>query len=130
MIRRPPSSPLFPYTTLSRPHRRRSRRTRRRTALSRVHRGLRRRRSRPPHSGAAPANPRVPTRLGPGLQRRSRSEEHTSELQSPDHLVCRLLLEKKKKTISQISTPKNEQSMSQRLFVRFIKTLTTTPTSL
>src|SRR5438552_9950833 len=32
-----------------------------------------------------------------GLQVRARSEEHTSELQSPDHLVCRLLLEKKKK---------------------------------
>src|SRR5258708_18429207 len=35
---------------------------------------------------------------GPAPSRFSRSEEHTSELQSPDHLVCRLLLEKKKKT--------------------------------
>src|SRR5438552_5108851 len=34
--------------------------------------------------------------LGGGEERRDRSEEHTSELQSPDHLVCRLLLEKKK----------------------------------
>src|SRR5215216_8198881 len=38
---------------------------------------------------------------GPGVSRRwARSEEHTSELQSPDHLVCRLLLEKKKKILS------------------------------
>src|SRR5947208_4959245 len=40
----------------------------------------------------------VPGR-GPRVVRRVRSEEHTSELQSPDHLVCRLLLEKKKKHI-------------------------------
>src|SRR5258708_20292177 len=41
-----------------------------------------------------PTRPDRPDRLGP---RADRSEEHTSELQSPDHLVCRLLLEKKKK---------------------------------
>src|SRR5258708_11058675 len=40
----------------------------------------------------------------PRLPRRTRSEEHTSELQSPDHLVCRLLLEKKKKNIDLSST--------------------------
>src|SRR5690554_7092565 len=68
MIRRPPRSTLFPYTTLFRsPGRRRS--GRRRPA--------RRRRRRP---------------AGPPR----RSEEHTSELQSRPHLVCRLLLEKKK----------------------------------
>src|SRR5258708_14170672 len=44
--------------------------------------------------------------------RRRRSEEHTSELQSPDHLVCRLLLEKKKKKHSHI-TPKNESLHTQ-----------------
>src|SRR5207244_13304590 len=38
----------------------------------------------------------LPYRQGPGLRSGRRSEEHTSELQSPDHLVCRLLLEKKK----------------------------------
>src|SRR5690348_17637738 len=79
MIRRPPRSTLFPYTTLFR--------------------------SRP----AASCTPR-PT--GPTMRstsrpcfcrtkilksRKARSEEHTSELQSPVHLVCRLLLEKKKK---------------------------------
>src|SRR5258708_10871005 len=37
----------------------------------------------------------------------TRSEEHTSELQSPDHLVCRLLLEKKKKNIDDASEPRN-----------------------
>src|SRR6266581_7684972 len=68
MIRRPPRSTLFPYTTLFRsttPARRRSRR---------------------------PA--------GWTRRCRSRSEEHTSELQSPVHLVCRLLLEKKKKILN------------------------------
>src|SRR6478735_10791636 len=65
MIRRPPRSTLFPYTTLFRSDGR-------------------------------------PTHLGRTLHRRARlshvrSEEHTSELQSPCNLVCRLLLEKKKK---------------------------------
>src|SRR5438309_6327858 len=76
MIRRPPRSTLFPYTTLSDlgSHRGRSRGV----AL-----GV------PPTGLAAPARDRRPVR---------RSEEHTSELQSQFHLVCRLLLEKKKKT--------------------------------
>src|SRR5258708_11832403 len=73
MIRRPPRSTLFPYTTLFR------------------------------------SGPGVLDRFGfswekiheinPKIVMGSRSEEHTSELQSPDHLVCRLLLEKKKKSI-------------------------------
>src|SRR2546422_1772769 len=67
MIRRPPRSTLFPYTTLFR-----SNRT-----------GLR--------SSSTGRSPRLPT-TNPTL----RSEEHTSELQSRLHLVCRLLLEKKK----------------------------------
>src|SRR5256885_2530773 len=81
MIRRPPRSTLFPYTTLFR-------------------------------SGAGPVNGRnrllmergglVPRRAETGAvvpadkQAAARSEEHTSELQSPCNLVCRLLLEKKK----------------------------------
>src|ERR671920_1532171 len=68
MIRRPPRSTLFPYTTLFR---------------SRPRRSPRPRRARPRAPSAAP--------------RRPRSEEHTSELQSRQYLVCRLLLEKKKK---------------------------------
>src|SRR3990170_7893465 len=72
MIRRPPRSTLFPYTTLFRS----------RPAPGSSPAGGRRR-PRPPGSGAGCAR---------------RSEEHTSELQSPDHLVCRLLLEKKKQT--------------------------------
>src|SRR2546426_10798244 len=73
MIRRPPRSTLFPYTTLFRS-------------------------PRPPR----PASPtRRPTGWAFGNRRsdhgRDRSEEHTSELQSPCNLVCRLLLEKKKK---------------------------------
>src|SRR2546426_8715124 len=89
MIRRPPRSTLFPYTTLFR---------------SRGH---------PGHEGRAhgvPGKTRAPLRgtmtraagaaalaaVGLGLAA-GRSEEHTSELQSPCNLVCRLLLEKKKK---------------------------------
>src|SRR5438552_8962000 len=72
MIRRPPRSTLFPYTTLFRsPLRRRRRHALCRGRLRRSHL----------HAVAA----------------QGRSEEHTSELQSPDHHVCRLLLEKKKK---------------------------------
>src|SRR5258708_36423497 len=66
MIRRPPRSTLFPYTTLFRSS-----------------------------SGARGRAPRLWLRSFWPVK--SRSEEHTSELQSPDHLVCRLLLEKKKK---------------------------------
>src|SRR5258708_28077682 len=81
MIRRPPRSTLFPYTTLFR--------------------------SKPPgrdasifHGAIADTEPdgwahRVILR-DHAKRRALRSEEHTSELQSPDHLVCRLLLEKKK----------------------------------
>src|SRR5438552_6649087 len=86
MLRRPPRSTLFPYTTLSRSE------------------GF----------GAHPLDLALPREdrlgllyvreaLGPhaGARGLERSEEHTSELQSPDHLVCRLLLEKKK----EIRTP-------------------------
>src|SRR5216684_4663673 len=79
MIRRPPRSTLFPYTTLFRSERHRRRSGRERRAQHP------RRRARP--------------RGGPSF----RSEEHTSELQSRLHLVCRLLLEKKKKPKSRSS---------------------------
>src|SRR5258708_13130148 len=87
MIRRPPRSTLFPYTTLFR-----SRRRRRRSA----HAGP----AVPPRRSASarPSSPGSRARRPSGDEGRARSEEHTSELQSPDHLVCRLLLEKKKKT--------------------------------
>src|SRR5258708_23749814 len=97
MIRRPPRSTLFPYTTLFRSE---------------------------PAADAAGFDP-APGRLafdqlgddaglGPrndlGLAARPRSEEHTSELQSPDHLVCRLLLEKKKTTRKNMT---NEQTSAR-----------------
>src|SRR5215203_5648976 len=69
MIRRPPRSTLFPYTTLFRP---------------------------PPGTGRA-GRPAASRRRSSRRSRRRRSEEHTSELQSRQYLVCRLLLEKKKK---------------------------------
>src|SRR5258708_19606792 len=79
MIRRPPRSTLFPYTTLFRS----IVTTASTTAIA---------------PGTAKSRNRLWPLL-PALASRvcSRSEEHTSELQSPDHLVCRLLLEKKKK---------------------------------
>src|SRR3712207_6877257 len=85
MIRRPPRSTLFPYTTLFRSHAFSSIRTRRRRAQDREGSCLRRRRADPRSGGLG----------GPAAQSR-RSEEHTSELQSRQYLVCRLLLEKKK----------------------------------
>src|SRR5258708_31425103 len=85
MIRRPPNSTLFPSTPLFRSH------------------------PCPPHRQPTPVQRmhelrliltlRTISNIGPPrlkrLEIRDRSEEHTSELQSPDHLVCRLLLEKK-----------------------------------
>src|SRR5947208_10462131 len=51
----------------------------------------------PPSDASSPARTRRGRRAAAsGASRRTRSEEHTSELQSPDHIVCRLLLEKKK----------------------------------
>src|SRR2546426_5247261 len=96
MIRRPPRSTLFPYTTLFRSAPPREGRTRaaRRVGLSpRRHAALRAQVSRRPRDGGAPNDPGPPR----GRRRARRSEEHTSELQSPCNLVCRLLLEKKKK---------------------------------
>src|SRR2546422_3430740 len=90
MIRRPPRSTLFPYTTLFRSARDRQ--------LRRLHRA-REARDREALLADAPA---AGERPGPGAadRGRRRSEEHTSELQSRLHLVCRLLLEKKKKNIA------------------------------
>src|SRR5258708_30020127 len=91
MIRRPPRSTLFPYTTLFRSSRNGyadGTHGQRRGPRSRGSGAERRAAS---WSGDAPSF----LRQTPGFE--GRSEEHTSELQSPDHLVCRLLLEKKKK---------------------------------
>src|SRR5438552_12713876 len=76
MLRRPPRSTLFPYTTLFR--------SSERGTLGEFNYG----------------QSLVCRTMRPVLDSLAmeRSEEHTSELQSPDHLVCRLLLEKKKKT--------------------------------
>src|SRR2546429_3627160 len=84
MIRRPPRSTLFPYTTLFRSRKILVARLRRERARAEVDPGTRGR----PRCGAGNAH-----RLCAGKER---SEEHTSELQSRLHLVCRLLLEKKK----------------------------------
>src|SRR5258708_25180443 len=98
MIRRPPRSTLFPYTTLFRSPSANSITCRRRTASKAEIRTF---------SACACCAPR---KFGFPPSKRCRSEEHTSELQSPDHLVCRLLLEKKKK--------KNEENEKYMIEVR------------
>src|SRR5258708_17806585 len=100
MIRRPPRSTLFPYTTLFR--------------------------SPAAQHGEVPALKRLRLRPGQGrgegcghagvgaLHAPPRSEEHTSELQSPDHLVCRLLLEKKKNTETERATRRAHVTTARR----------------
>src|SRR5258708_31164079 len=96
MIRRPPRSTLFPYTTLFR-----SPVAGNRTDLIQYESGCTQLQHRmeycPRRRGAI-----FHTVLKLSTSGLIRSEEHTSELQSPDHLVCRLLLEKKKKQINMI----------------------------
>src|SRR3712207_8107088 len=91
MIRRPPRSTLFPYPTLFRsPRRGRGEAARARADAQQVARGLR----------DAELLPRLPAhaigRRRAGPEPEHRSEEHTSELQSRQYLVCRLLLAKKR----------------------------------
>src|SRR2546429_7314800 len=85
MIRRPPRSTLFPYTTLFR--------SARFASASNPD-------CRPATCGATPRRASAPSRCSASCASGipNRSEEHTSELQSRLHLVCRLLLEKKKNT--------------------------------
>src|SRR3712207_7098867 len=92
MIRRPPRSTLFPYTTLFRSS------GARHPQPQRVHGPEPRAASYPdhPHRPDLPANEPCHYLSPLGLSRLLRSEEHTSELQSRQYLVCRLLLEKKK----------------------------------
>src|SRR5258707_9486548 len=98
MIRRPPRSTLFPYTTLFRSSRRVG-----------------------PHMAADPvveARPR--RRLGARVPR-LRSEEHTSELQSRQYLVCRLLLEKKKKIKLRAPIPRIKHDVQREAIEIFVK---------
>src|SRR2546422_1208694 len=100
MIRRPPRSTLFPYTTLFRS-----------VELARVtHRHLEHRRG-VAAVGILHRDAGFPRQLRRGGVRGvgERSEEHTSELQSRLHLVCRLLLEKKKKIQYKIQSIKTTQ---------------------
>src|SRR5258708_24902134 len=101
MIRRPPRSTLFPYTTLFRsdaepigcsPRSGRLMKNRTVDCFSRPFHEL---------DGYWP----FPAIKSLGMANTHRSEEHTSELQSPDHLVCRLLLAKKKTTHAMVSHP-------------------------
>src|SRR3712207_7665284 len=98
MIRRPPRSTLFPYTTLFRsggPGERRAHTQRDRRARRRRQPGRRADR-RPERGQGAELGEEPGEGLAEGQEEPRRSEEHTSELQSRQYLVCRLLLEKKK----------------------------------
>src|SRR5215467_15860117 len=89
MIRRPPRSTLFPYTTLFRSPEEPG-------ADAEVHRQA--------------AHPRDRLDVDVAVAHLGRSEEHTSELQSPCNLVCRLLLEKKKKKVCSLSRRKKKKT--------------------
>src|SRR3712207_7233610 len=89
MIRRPPRSTLFPYTTLFRSAGNFAR------AVTLIEENLPLIRD----HGAQRHVAMVLARLGQTARNQRRSEEHTSELQSRQYLVCRLLLEKKKNTL-------------------------------
>src|SRR2546422_6301643 len=100
MIRRPPRSTLFPYTTLFR-------------SSPALHPSN-------AHALGVPSRPARANRHDPGVAYlyvdacKRRSEEHTSELQSRLHLVCRLLLEKKKKVESLlVADPPSPQTASR-----------------
>src|SRR5256885_11575249 len=90
MIRRPPRSTLFPYTTLFRSQRQLGRAAHR-------------------NDDGGPSRPRGRTS--------GRSEEHTSELQSPCNLVCRLLLEKKKNNTDRLDYSYNPVTVSDPVFL-------------
>src|SRR5687767_15188141 len=94
MIRRPPRSTLFPYTTLFRSL----------LAAGPLLLGYGRQHDQPAAIPVISLRAEPVDALGAGFER---SEEHTSELQSLAYLVCRLLLEKKKKTPHKHITPRN-----------------------
>src|SRR5436309_12693274 len=97
MIRRPPRSTLFPYTTLFRSHHC--------SGAIRSTSSISRRKTRR-------SSRRVVSRQKPFRSYSARSEEHTSELQSRENLVCRLLLEKKKKNKYTSTTVKPQQPIN------------------
>src|SRR2546426_6841644 len=90
MIRRPPRSTLFPYTTLFR---------------SETQHLCDRQMSRIEQKSGISSAADVTRRQSSRAWTAERSEEHTSELQSPCNLVCRLLLEKKKNKLHNVDTP-------------------------
>src|SRR5256885_12639662 len=101
MIRRPPRSTLFPYTTLFRSQ-----------ELEKARIGVRglRRLARVVAAGQGAGE----RQYGQHRMAHARSEEHTSELQSPCNLVCRLLLEKKKLSIVQHDLGRNNSAFEHR----------------
>src|SRR3712207_7803238 len=100
MIRRPPRSTLFPYTTLFRSED---------TVWKRVHHEVRVKKTRwAVLRWPSPSMAQMAEMSTEAFEDYYRSEEHTSELQSRQYLVCRLLLEKKKKSCMQIPRENNQ----------------------
>src|SRR5256885_7047565 len=96
MIRRPPRSTLFPYTTLFRSVTEKAVERCRRRLIEAQEEGVWDQEMRPDRGALS----RARLKLRPRALRELRSEEHTSELQSPCNLVCRLLLQKKNLTVA------------------------------
>src|SRR5690348_18089744 len=102
MLRRPPRSTLFPYTTLFR------------SGLGMCgHRGTERAAEHGQQCRGEQDRPWMPG--GQMCDPHERSEEHTSELQSPVHLVCRLLLEKKKKKNIPIKVTRKQTTITRTI---------------
>src|SRR5688572_32741426 len=101
MPRRPPRSTLFPYTTLFRSFQAMVRGTRYAVETSAL--------TKTEAVTNSNSNPRLDRLVLRKTYASNRSEEHTSELQSQSNLVCRLLLEKKKKKINKITQVKKKQ---------------------
>src|SRR5258708_10778608 len=97
MIRRPPRSTLFPYTTLFRSD----------VFQDKELQGLIRTALKNNYDVRIAATRVLQAQAQLGEPALRRSEEHTSELQSPDHLVCRLLLEKKNSRLSRTHRPRS-----------------------
>src|SRR2546421_6386140 len=102
MIRRPPRSTLFPYTTLFRSR-----------TVGFLHDELSSRKGY--YRGALTSQYALISNSGESAERSTRSEEHTSELQSRSDLVCRLLLEKKKKKENSTQRSEISQSLTMHL---------------
>src|SRR5256885_11742116 len=130
MIRRPPRSTLFPYTTLFRSPQGGLENHQARHGHAPGRCPFRGRTAGPRADGPSKHCPRVRRRRDSERQALLRSEEHTSELQSPCNLVCRLLLEKKKKVHQDLYIPQKHHVIPRKTHIRNLLDNTTPLTHL